>query len=231
MQRILAEAAGVDWGVLWNHIVPMLVAGIMGPLFNVAVNLPVLRSRTGVKIDLDKEFQIAGAAQCVTTIGLGFGSYLSVSNTLEHRANGGQKRASTMICVFAYALFLFVHPLHGIFQIIPFPMLGGVYFWMGIDELWNDLGPSTFVRLPLIDYCQIIFMLCIFIATGLNLLYPLGFGVLFSILNLSFQNVKASPFLSLDTSETLQSRTHRSSSDMAELLCARRTSACVVIGV
>lgn len=220
----------------------------------------VLKSRTRASFDLNDEFFAAGSAQAAAALGVGYPAYLCVLDTLEHRTNGGSKRASTLVCVFFYLAFLLVHDLraaglhvsapramspasikprwprygrpaspaprrppcarhrHAVFRVIPFPMLGGLSFYIGIDEFWNSLGPGVFNKMPLSEYALLLLMLAVFIATGMNLMWPFAIGMGVSLVVLIAENASSSSILEEGHSGgTLRSDTCRSARDAARL--------------
>lgn len=215
---VMVEGDGVDWDAIGANMGQIFLCALVGPVFNVAVNLPVLKSRTRAKFDLNDEFMTSGCAQAAAAFGLGYSAYLSVSNTLEHRTNGGTTRASTLVCVVVYLVFLLIHDLHAVFQVIPFPMLGGLFFWMGIHELWSDLGPAVFFQMPLREYAILLLMLASFIGTGMNLIWPFLIGMGVALVLLIEENGRASSIMQEGhPGGKMRSDTFRSTSDTMRL--------------
>ena len=184
----------IDWGVLLAAFPQILVVALIGPIFNTALNLPLLLQKLKQKTDPNKEFCVASVGHIIKALGCGVNSYISVSNTMEHRANGGTLRLSTLPCCLLYAFFFLCHPVIAVLRVVINPMLGGIYFFMGIDEMWNDFGPDTLQRLSIIDYAIMLAMLAIFIATGMNLLNPFILAVTVTVVRLLIESSSGRSF-------------------------------------
>ena len=196
---LFSNLSDFDGDLLMSVLPDIIMIAIIGPVLNTAVNLPLLSLKLKKKADTDFEFKLGGMGHVLTGGLFGYSAYISVSNTCEHRMNGGTTRLSTFVCVGMYASFLLFHWLLGVTNVMVNPMLGGIYFFMGIDELVNDYGMDTLRRLSKMEYGVMIVMLVVFVATGMNMLAPFLIGIAYAVFALVLQSAKSRIILAQGT--------------------------------
>ena len=172
----------VDTDKVWSMLPIISIMAMVGPVFNTAIGIAAIQAQTHQNSDLDAEFIKLGCGHIVSGC---LGGFASASDNVESavfESNGGKTRASVFVLSALYLAILVVPYLHQFAVIIPYPMLGGMYFYLGFEGLWENLGPHQKNVLNKIEYAMIWAMLVLYVSTGQNLIYPIALGVGWAIL-------------------------------------------------
>jgi MFS superfamily sulfate permease-like transporter len=133
------------------------------------------------------------------------------------QSNGGTTRASMLALSAVYGAFLFLPYLYQLAVIVPYPMLGGMYFYLGLDQLWENLGPRAFSSLRRSEYWMCWGMLILYVSTAQNLMVTVGVGVGWSIL-IFLKTISRTQIITFDgVASACPSFTSRAHSEQADL--------------
>jgi len=166
----------VDFRVLVQMLPSILLMAIVGPVFNSAVGIMALQAQTHQKCDIDKEAVKLSFGHIANAICFGFPAASDNVESSIFEDNGGETRASVFVLTAIYFAFLCVPFLYQFAVIIPYPMLGGLYFYLGFDQLYEHLGPDNYQHLQKSEYVMIWVMLIIYMALGQQIIWPFAVG-------------------------------------------------------
>ena len=172
----------IDWKAISTMMPSIVIVAIIGPVFSSGISCLALGDELEQEADNDKEFMKLGAGQVATAVAGGFVAGSDNADSLQNRRNGGWTRVSTWFGFSLYLAFVLIPPLTKVFQIIPNPMLGGLYFFIGIEELYDDVGPEAYALFPIYEYAMVWVMLIYYILAGEDLLNTTLIGLAFSVL-------------------------------------------------
>lgn len=172
----------VDFDVIREMIPNILIMAAVGPVFNTAVGLIALKEQTGQKCHIDDEAFRLGFGHIVSGLCGGFAAATDNVESEIFKGNGGKTKASVFVLTAIYFAFLSIPFLYQFAQIIPYPMLGGLYFYLGFDQLFEHLGPSQFQHMRGREYLMIWAMLILYVGRGQQILEPLVVGTAWAIL-------------------------------------------------
>ena len=103
-------------------------------------------------------------------------------DTEVFKSNGGTTRAAVTVLSAIYLALLVTPHLFRCATVIPYPMLGGQYFYLGFENLYQHLGPVVFHQLDRREYAMVCGMLILYIATSQQLILALGVGTAWALL-------------------------------------------------
>ena len=172
----------VDFDVIREMIPNILLMAAVGPVFNTAVGLIALKEQTGQKCHIDDEAFRLGFGHIVSGLCGGFAAATDNVESEIFKGNGGKTKASVFVLTAIYFAFLSIPFLYQFAQIIPYPMLGGLYFYLGFDQLFEHLGLSQFQHMRGREYLMIWAMLILYVGRGQQILEPLVVGTAWAIL-------------------------------------------------
>ena len=155
----LSDLAYVDWSVVAVQV-PNLLTVTVVTLLCLLVYLNGLELATGMKIDLDREFRVAGlAGMCAGAGGSAPGCQAFVF-TLPCWRFGADTPWTGVVAAFVLGMTLFFGG--GILELLPKSVIGGLLLYIGVDLLDYWLR-SLRKRLHWTDY-GIVLLICVTIA-------------------------------------------------------------------
>ena len=166
-------------GSIWPNI---LIMAAVGPVFNTAVGLIALKEQSRQKCEIDDEAFKLGFGHIVSGLLGGFPAATDNVESEIFKNNGGETCASVFVLTAIYMAFLCIPFLYQLAVIIPYPMLGGLYFYLGCDQLFEHLGPGQFQHMRKREYFMIWGMLIVYVLRGQQILEPLLIGTIWAIL-------------------------------------------------
>ena len=126
----------VDWGVVARQV-PNLLTVTLVTLLCLLVYVNGLEVATGVEVDLDREFRVAGLAGMCAGAGGSAPGCQSFVFTLPCRAVGVDSPWNGVVVALVAALFLFFGS--GLLEWLPVSIVGGLLLYVGLDLLDNWL--------------------------------------------------------------------------------------------
>ncbi len=152
----------VDWGTVATQV-PAMAIVVVVTLISTLTNTSGVEASTGVELDMNREFSVAGAVNgAVGLAGSAPGHYV-VSLSVASHASGARTRLTGIVAALVVLAVLLYGT--GFIRLIPLPLLGGVVFYLGIDLL-NSWVLSINRKLPLVDWGIVILVLAVVAARG-----------------------------------------------------------------
>ena len=205
------DLGAVDWRVVAGQV-PTLLTVTLVTLLCLLVYVNGLEVATGVEVDLNREFRVAGlASMCAGAGGSGPGCHAFVF-TLPCRMLGADTPWTGVVVAVVLTLSLFFGS--GILELLPMSIIGGLLLFIGVDLLDKWLVQAR-GRLHWSDYSMIV-LICITIAV-FGFVEGVALGMLATLalftIRLSRVDVIAEEF----TARQRRSTMHRSVPDRAIL--------------
>ena len=205
------DLGAVDWRVVAEQV-PTLITVTLVTLLCLLVYVNGLEVATGVEVDLNREFRVAGLAGiCAGAGGSGPGCHAFVF-TLPCRMLGADTPWTGVVVAVVLTLSLFFGS--GILELLPMSIIGGLLLFIGVDLLDTWLVQVR-GRLHWSDYGLIV-LICITIAV-FGFIVGVAVGTLATLalfaIRLSRVDVIAEEFTARDRRSTM----HRSIPDRAIL--------------
>ena len=205
------DLGAVDWRVVAGQV-PTLLTVTLVTLLCLLVYVNGLEVATGVEVDLNREFRVAGlASMCAGAGGSGPGCHAFVF-TLPCRMLGADTPWTGVVVAVVLTLSLFFGS--GILELLPMSIIGGLLLFIGVDLLDKWLVQAR-GRLHWSDYSTIV-LICITIAV-FGFVEGVALGMLATLalftIRLSRVDVIAEEF----TARQRRSTMHRSVPDRAIL--------------
>ena len=152
----------VDWGTVATQV-PAMAIVVVVTLVSALTNTSGVEASTGVELDMNKEFSVAGLVNGAVGLAGSAPGHYAVSLSVASHASGAYTRLTGIVAMLVVLAVLFYGT--GIIRLIPLPLLGGVVFYLGIDLL-NTWALSINRRLPLVDWGIVILVLVVVAARG-----------------------------------------------------------------
>lgn len=130
----LKDLEYVDWGVVAGQV-PNLLSVTAVTLLCLLVYLNGLELATGVEVDLDREFRVAGIAGMAAAAGGSATGCHAFVYTLPCRLLGADTPWTGIVVAGVLCLTLFFGS--GLLELIPTSMIGGLLLFIGLDLLEN----------------------------------------------------------------------------------------------
>ena len=171
----------VDWALVLAHVPDLLVATLV-TLLCLLIYVNGLEVATGVEVDLDREFRVAGIAGLVAGAGGSVPGCHSFVLTLPCRRLGVETPWIGLIVAVMLALSLFYGT--GLLELLPMAVIGGVLFYIGGD-LVHDWVIRSRTSLPWTEY-GVILLICVVIAV-FGFIEGVGVGMLATLALFAFR--------------------------------------------
>ena len=188
----LDDLGHVDWSVVAGQV-PSLLTVTLVTLLCLLVYLNGLEVATGVEVDLDREFRLAGAAGVCAGAGGSAPGCHSFVLTLPCRMFGVDTPWNGVVVAFVVGLCLFFGT--GLLEFLPMSIIGGLLLFIGVGLLDSWLIEAG-RRLHWTDYTMIL-LICATIAV-FGFIEGVGVGMLATLaqfaIRLSRVNVVAEEF-------------------------------------
>lgn len=175
------DIAKVDWSAVARHVPDILTAALV-TLLCLLVYVNGLEVSTGVEVDLDREFRVAGVAGVCAGAGGSVPGCQSFVLTLPCRRLGVDTPWIGIIVAAMLGLSLFYGT--GVLELLPMSIIGGVLFFIGGDLL-NTWLINARKRLHGADYA-IIAVICVAIAV-FGFIEGVGVGMLATLTLFAFR--------------------------------------------
>ncbi len=171
-----ASLSEVHWGVIFAEAPSMLavmLAGMVALLLN-ATGLELVVKRD---VNLDRELQVAGAANVVAGLGGGMVGFQTLAlSALGHRIAPSSRVVGLVSAGLCAACLVFGSTILTLF---PKPVLGGLLLFLGLAFLVEWVYDAWF-RLPRIDYFVVIVILLAIAVAGF--LESVGLGIAITVI-------------------------------------------------
>ena len=177
----VSDIADVDWSVVAAHVPDLLIVTLV-TLLCLLVYVNGLEVATGVEVDLDREFRVAGVAGICAGAGGSVPGCQSFVLTLPCRRLGVDTPWIGVVVATVLGLSLFFGT--GILELLPMSIIGGVLFFIGGDLLDTWLVKVR-KRLHRADY-GIIVLICVVIAV-FGFIEGVGVGMLATLALFAFR--------------------------------------------
>lgn len=186
----------IDWPTVWRQF-PSIFSVVLISVIGMLLNVSGIELAAGKEIDLNREFVIGGAGNClVALVGCSPG-YPSISLSLLGLKTGVQSRLTGIVTALIVGAVLFAGG--GLLEYFPRALLGGMLLLSGFSLIheWIFNGRK---RMPLPDY---LILFAIFLVIGLfGFLHGVALGlvaaVLFFVIRFSAVPVIRNEFNALD---------------------------------
>ena len=152
----VADLASVDWAVVAGQV-PSLLTVTLVTLLCLLVYLNGLEVATGVEVDLDREFRLAGVAGMCAGAGGSVPGCHSFVLTLPCRMVGVDTPWNGVAVAFVVGLTLFFGS--GVLELLPMSVIGGLLLFIGV-ELLDTWVIKVRKRLHWSDYVMIV-LICV----------------------------------------------------------------------
>ncbi len=196
----IGDLKNVDWRVVAG-LVPDLLTVALVTLLCLLVYVNGLQVETGVEIDLDREFRVAGIANILAGAGGSVPGCQSFVFTQPCRRLGVDTPWIGVIVAVVLGVSLFYGT--GVLELLPMPVIGGVLFFIGGDLLRTWLIRAG-TRLPPTEYA-IIVLIGVAIAV-FGFIEGVGVGMLATLAVFTFRvsrvNVVSEEFTGRDRAST-----------------------------
>ena len=166
------DLGSVDWRVVAGQV-PTLLTVTLVTLLCLLVYVNGLEVATGVEVDLDREFRVAGLAGMFAGAGGSAPGCQTFVFTLPCRMLGADTPWTGVVVAVVLALSLFLGS--GILELLPLSIIGGLLLFIGVDLLDNWLVRSR-KRLHWTDYGMIV-LICVTVAV-FGFIAGVGAGIL-----------------------------------------------------
>ena len=177
----VGDLMDADWGLIAAHV-PELLTATLVTLLCLLVYVNGLEVATGIEVDLDREFRVAGIAGLCAGAGGSVPGCQSFVMTLPSRRLGVDTPWIGIIVAVVLGLSLFYGT--GFLELFPMSVIGGVLFFIGGDLLYNWLVRSR-TWLHWTDY-GIIVLICVVIAV-FGFIEGVGVGMLATLVLFAFR--------------------------------------------
>ena len=177
----VGDLARVDWNAVVEHVPDILTASLV-TLLCLLVYVNGLEVSTGVDVDLDREFRVAGVASLCAGVGGSGPGCQSFVLTFPCRRLGVDTPWIGIVVAVMLSLSLFYGT--EILELLPMSIIGGVLFFIGGDLL-NTWLIAARKRLQAADY-SIIVLISVTIA-AFGFLEGVGVGMLATLTLFAFR--------------------------------------------
>ncbi len=208
----IGDLGNVDWSVVAG-LVPELLTVTLVTLLCLLVYVNGLEVATGVEVDLDREFRVAGLANVLAGAGGSVPGCQSFVMTLPCRRLDADTPWIGIIVAVILAVSLFYGT--GVLELLPMSVIGGVLFFIGGDLLHTWLI-QTRTRLPATEYA-IILLIGVAIAV-FGFIEGVGVGMLATLAVFAFRMSRVDVVLEEFTGHERASSRIRSVPDRVILL-------------
>jgi len=148
----LKDLSWIDWTLVW-HQVPAMLAVALVTMVGMLLNTSGIEIASGEEIDMNGEFAVVGAANCLAGLGGCFPGYSSISLSLLGLKTGAVSRLTGLVTALVVAGVLFVGG--GLLEYFPQALLGAMLMLLGISLIYDWIVAGR-RRLPLPDYLIVI---------------------------------------------------------------------------
>lgn len=149
------------------EILPALLGNLVAVIFVTAIS--TLFNTTGIEVarayeaNLERELNVAGAANILSGLLGGYAGCISLSRTLLNAANGATGRISGLMVSAIAVLMLVADP--ALLGYMPKFVLGGLLIYLGLDQLHRWIIESRH-RLSTIEYLSLLAIIFIIVKWG-----------------------------------------------------------------
>lgn len=206
------DFAHVEWRVVAEHLPSVFVVAMVA-LVGLIMNANAIEVATGVDIDLDREFRVAGYSGVAAGAGGSSPGYMTFVLSLASRKMG----AATPWTGFFTALWLGLTLVLGgtALEFLPNAVIGGIVLFVGVDLLFTWTIEAR-KRLGWTDYGIIVFIG--FAIATFGFLEGIAVGFLTVLIVFAVRMARMEPIESSLTGESLRSHKIRSVPERAILL-------------
>ena len=204
----LGDLTHVDWKVVASQI-PGILGVVLITLICIVLNAGALELGSGRELDMNREFQVEGAACLVASLGASSPGCNSSPISLISHATGAETRLTGIVVALAVGSVLFFGG--ALLAFLPMPLLGGLALFVGLG-LVNDWLVATRKTLPRTDYSIVLLVSLVICFFGFleGVVVGLVAAVIFFVVRYSTVDVIGASFTAREhQSKRVLSATHR----------------------
>ena len=206
------DFAEVEWRLVAEHLPSVFIVAMVA-FVGLIMNVNALELATGVDIDLDREFRVAGYTGVAAGAGGSSPGYMAFVVSLASRKMG----AATPWTGFFTSVWLCLTLVLGgaALEFLPTAVIGGIVLFVGADLLMSWVVESR-KRLNRTDYGIIVFIA--FVIAAFGFLEGIAVGFLTVLIVFAVRMARMEPIESSLAGDTIRSRKVRSVPERAILL-------------
>lgn len=171
-----SDLSRVNWVVLGSQSGNLAAIALVSVL-NLLLNAAGFELATGQDVDLNHELKAAGLSNLISGLGGGMVGYHALSDSVLAHRMGARGRLVGVFLAILCGIVLATGSL--ILSLLPYPILGGLMLFLGLDFLLVWLYDSWF-QLPKSDYVVVVLILVVINVVGF--LEGIGVGVALAII-------------------------------------------------
>ena len=206
------DFAEIEWRLVAEHVPSVFIVAMVA-FVGLIMNVNALEVATGVDIDLDREFRVAGYTGMAAGAGGSAPGYMAFVVSLASRKMG----AATPWTGFFTSVWLCLTLVLGgvVLELLPNAVIGGIVLFVGADLLMSWLIEAR-TRLNRTDYAIILLIALVIAAFGF--LEGIAVGFLTVLIVFAVRMARMEPIESTLTGDNVRSRKVRSVPERAILL-------------